>query len=213
MNDSSLARAQQDLDTIRSALPTDFPYDRGSIAMSLGATLCSVLFALRAVPGWDGALSIVLLAAIAMLALAGCVWLRRARVGRGLRPQRWSLGRQEAVAATVALVALTVYVLLTRWSAQSQDEWNFKRWRGELAGPGLFAFGVGTLILGLGRSERRSFLGWGAALTVTAITLPWLDSRPTCWAVGGVAMTIGGVVSSVVLWIQLRHWESMHARD
>jgi hypothetical protein len=172
-----------------------------------------VLFALRAVPGWDGTLSIVLLAAIAMLALAACVWLRRARAGRGVRPQRWSWGRREAVAATVALVALAVYVLLTRWSAQSRDEWNFKRWRGDLAGPGLFAFGVGTLILGLGRSERRSFLGWGAALTVTAIALPWLDSRTACWVVGGVAMTIGSVVSSAVMWIQLRHWESMHARD
>jgi hypothetical protein len=213
MNDSSLDRAQRDLDTIRSALPTDFPYDRGSIAMSLGAALCSVLFALRAVPGWDGAFSMVLLAAVALAALAACVWLRRARDGRGVRPQRWSFGRQEALAGTVALGALAAYALLTRWSAQSQAEWNFERWRGELAGPGLFAFGVGTLILGVGRWERRSFLGWGAAMTVSALTLPWLDSRAAFWVVGGVAMAIGGVVSSVVLWIQLRHWESMHGRD
>jgi hypothetical protein len=213
MNDSSLERAQQDLDTIRSALPTDFPYDRGSIAMGLGAALCSVLFALRAVPGWDGTLSIVLLVAVAMLVLAACVWLRRARVGRGGRPQRWSWGRQEAVSATVALVAAAAYALLARLSATAQDEWNFERWRGEFAGPGLFAFGVGALILGLGRSQRRSFLGWGAAMTVTAITLPWLDSRTTFWVVGGMAMAIGCVVSSVVLWIQLRHWERMHARD
>jgi len=129
MNDSPLDRAQQDLDTIRSALPTDVPYDRGSIAMSLGAELCGVLFALRAVPGWDRALSIVLLVAVAMLALAACVWLRRARVGRGSQPQRWSWGRQEAVATAVALCALAAYALLIRWSAASRDEWNFERWR------------------------------------------------------------------------------------
>jgi hypothetical protein len=50
-------------------------------------------------------------------------------------------------------------------------------------------------------------------MTVSALTLPWLDSRAAFWVVGGVAMAIGGVVSSVVLWIQLRHWESMHGRD
>ena len=93
MNSSPLERVQQDLDVIKSAMPSDFPYDRGSIVLSAGAALCGVPLALRAVPGWDGAMLGILLALFAGLVLVCGGWWRRASAERGSRPRRWSWGR------------------------------------------------------------------------------------------------------------------------
>src|SRR5690242_6632389 len=115
MSSSSLERVQQDLDVIKSALPADFPYDRGSVALSVLAGLGGVPFALRAVPGWDRAMLGVLVTLIAGLMVAYGGWIRRARAERAIRPRRWSWGREEAVASAVAILGLIVYALLTRW--------------------------------------------------------------------------------------------------
>src|SRR5580704_18144589 len=109
MNSPSLERVQQDLDLIKSTLPSDFPYDRGSVALSALAGLGGVPFALRAVPGWDGAMLVVLAVLIAGLAVAQGGWWRRARAERGIRPRRWSWGRDEAVAPGGAVLGLIVY--------------------------------------------------------------------------------------------------------
>jgi hypothetical protein len=206
MSGSPLERVQQDLDTIRAALPTDFPYDRGSIALSLGATACAILYALMAVPGWDSTLGIVTLVAVAALGIAACVWLRRARSERSVRPRRWAWGRQEALAVVTALVALIVYGLWTRFIAE--DGWDFMAARGQLLRPALFAFGVAMITLGIVRSERRSFLGWGIALAAAAVATPWLSSPAEVRAVTGAALTVGGAASTLTLWVQWRQWEA-----
>ena len=121
MNSSSLERVQQDLDLIKSTLPADFPYDRGNIALSAWAGLCGIPFALRAIPGWDGAMLGVLGALVAGLAVVQGGWFRRARAERALRPRRWSWSRDEAVSASVAILGLIVYAVLTRWSASALD--------------------------------------------------------------------------------------------
>lgn len=212
MSGSSLERVQKDLDTIRATLPTDFPYDRGSVALSLGASVCAILFALRTVPGWDSTLTTVLLVAIATLSVAACLWLRRARNERGVRPQRWILGRQEALAVVISLVALVLYAVLMLFIASAKDEWDFTAWRGQLVAPGLFAFGTATIILGIVRSERRSFLGWGIALAGMGIAVPWLASPAAVRVVVGAALAVGGAVSALTLWVQLRQREALHGR-
>src|SRR5262245_34443695 len=103
MSSSPLERVQQDLNIIKSALPSDFPYDRGSVALSALAGLSGVPFALRAVPGWDGAMLIVLLVLVAGLVVVSGRWFRRARAERGTRPRRWSWVCHESAAATVAI--------------------------------------------------------------------------------------------------------------
>jgi hypothetical protein len=213
MNSSPLERVQHDLDVLKSALASDFPYDRGSVVLNGVAGAGGVLFALRAVPGWDGAMTGVLLAVIAAMAIACGGWLRRVRVERENRPRRWSWGRQEAVSGSIAVLSLIVYAVLTRWLAELQNEWTFTAWRGQLAGPALFGFGVGMTVLGIARSERRSFLGWGMAFTAVGLAMPWIPTRTAVWVVGGVAMTLGGFVSTVVMWWQLRQWEAAHVRD
>jgi hypothetical protein len=212
MSGSPLERVQQDLDTIRAALPTDFPYDRSSIALNVGASVCAILIALLAVPGWERTVNIVLLVALATLSVAACLWLRRARSERGVRPQRWVWGRQEALAAGTALVALVLYLVLTRFLASAADGWNFTVWRGQLFAPSLFAFGTAMLILGIVCWERRSFLGWGIALVGTGIAAPWLSSPAMVRAVVGAALAVGGAVSTLTLWVQLRQWEALHGR-
>jgi hypothetical protein len=146
----------------------------------------------------------VLLALFVVLAVVQAGWWRRARAERGIRPQRWSWGRQEALSSGVAILGVIVYVLLTRWSAGGEEGWNFTVWRGRLAGPALFAFGLGMVVLGVARLERRSFLGWGLAMTAFGLAMPWIPSRPAFWVVGGVAMTVGGLTSALLLWRQLR---------
>jgi hypothetical protein len=213
MSSSPLERVQQDLDVIKSAMPSDFPYDRGSLAQCALAAMCGVPLALRAVPGWDGAMLVVLLALIAALMLVSGRWWRRAYTERGIRPRRWSWGRQEAVSGGVAVVGLIVYALLTRWLATADEGWSFAAWRGRLAAPALFAFGIGMLALGVAGSERRIYLGWGLALTALGLAMPWIPSRPTFWGTAGVAMALGGLASTVILWRQLRQWEDLHGRD
>lgn len=213
MSSSPLERVQQDLDVIKSAMPSDFPYDRGSLAQCAVTAMCGVPLALRAVPGWDGAMLGVLLALIAGLVLASGGWWRRAYAERGVRPRRWSWGRQEAVSAVVAIVGLIVYALLTRWLAAAEEGWSFAVWRGRLAAPALFAFGIGMLALGAAGSERRIYLGWGLAMTVLGLAMPWISTRPVFWLVAGVAMVLGGLASTVILWRQLRQWEDLHGRD
>lgn len=210
MSSHPLERVQQDLDTIRSALRSDFPYDRGNIVLSAVAGLCGVPFALRAVPGWDGIMLGVLLALVAgMLAMYGG-WLHRARVERGNRPRRWSWGREEAVASGVAIAGLVIYAALTRWSAAAEQSWNFAAWRERLAGPAFVAFGICMAALGVAREERRNYLGWGLAFTSLGLAMPWLDSRPAIWVGGGAAIALGGLSSAALLWWQLRQWERAH---
>jgi hypothetical protein len=210
MSSSPLERVQQDLNVIKSAIPADFPYDRGSIALSAAAALCGVPLALRAVPGWDGAMLVVLVALIAGLVLISGGWWRRAYVERGTRPRRWSCGRQEAVCGAVAVVGLIVYALLTRWLATADEGWSFAAWRGRLAAPALFAFGIGMLALGAAAAERRIYLGWGLALTALGLTMPWISSRPAFYGVSGALMVLGGLISTAILWRQLRQWEDLH---
>jgi hypothetical protein len=202
---------QQDLNLMKSALPADFPYDRGSVVLSAAATLCGVPFALRAVPGWDGAMSVVLLAIMSGMVVAYGGWLRRARVARGNRPRRWLCARDEFVSGGIAVAALIVYALLTRWLAEGENAWNFRAWRTGRAGPGLFAFGAGMMAFGVSRQDRRNFLGWGLALGGLGLAMPWIPSRTIFWAVGGAAMTLGGLISTAVMWRQLRRWEETHA--
>jgi hypothetical protein len=209
MDTPSLERVQHDLDVVKSSLASDFPYDRGSLVISLAATLCGVPFALRAVPGWDSAMLVVLGAGVAGLVIGSANWFRRARSERALRPRRWSFGQDEALAAVVAVLGLSLYALLTRWNA-TEEGWTFAVWRDRLAGPALFGFGIGMTALALIRPERRSYLGWGLALAVLGASLPWVSSRPAFWVAAGSALTLGGLVSSVILWRQLRQWETMN---
>ena len=210
MSRSSLERVQQDLDVIKSALPADFPYDRTSVALSALAGLGGVPFALRAVPGWDRPMLGVLLLLVAGLVVAWGAWFRRVRAERADRPRRWSWLREEAWVAAVAVLGLIVYAFLTRWLATAEEGWSFAAWRARLAGPALFAFGVGLAALGIARSERRNFLGWGLAFTALGLAMPWVPSRPAFWAVAGVAIALGGLVSALILWRQVRHWEDAH---
>lgn len=209
MNVPSLERVQHDLDVVKSSLVADFPYDRSNLATSLAAALCGVPFALRAVPGWDGAMLVVLTIGLGCLAIGTVSWFRRARAERAIRPRRWSWGREEAVASLVAVFGLTAYAVLTRWNA-TDAEWNFIVWRDRLAGPALFGFGNGMTALALCRIERRSYLGWGLALVVLGASLPCVPSRQVFWAVAGSSITLGGLFSSALLWRQLRQWEIKH---
>lgn len=213
MSSSPLERVQQDLDVIKSAMPSDFQYDRGSIVLSAGAALCGVPLALRAVPGWDGPMLGILLALIAGLMLASGGWWRRAYAERGSRPRRWSWGRQEAVASAVAIVGLIVYAVLTRWLATAEEGWSFAAWRGRLAAPALFAFGIGMLALAVAGSERRIYLGWGLAMTALGLAMPWIPSHPAFYGISGAAMALGGLASTAILWRQLRQWEELHGRN
>jgi hypothetical protein len=209
MDTPSLERVQHDLDVVKSSLASDFPYDRGTLAISLAAALCGVPFALRAVPGWDSAMLVVLGAGLGGLVIGSANWFRRARSERALRPRRWSWGREEALAGLVAVLGLSLYAVLTRWNA-TEAGWTFAVWRDRLAGPALFGFGNGMTALAFVRTERRSYLGWGLALAVLGAILPWVPSRQVFWAAAGSAMTVGGLISSVILWRQLRQWESTH---
>jgi hypothetical protein len=213
MSSSPLERVQQDLNVIKSTLQSDFPYDRGSIILSAVAGLCGVPFALRAVPGWEGAMSGVLLALIIGLMVLSGGWLRHARAERGIRPRRWSWGREEIVSSAIAILGLIVYAVLTRWSAAAEDGWSFTTWRVQFAGPALFAFGIGMVALGVARWERRSLLGWGLAITANGMAMPWIPSRPAFWVVGGVAIALGGMVSALLMWWQLRQREDAHVGD
>jgi hypothetical protein len=209
MNAPSLERVQHDLDVVKSSLASDFPYDRGSLAISLAAALCGVPFALRAVPGWDSAMLVVLGICLGSLLIVSAIWFRRARSERALRPRRWSWGREEALAGLIVVVGLTSYALLTRWKA-TEAGWTFAVWRDRLAGPVLFGFGIGMTALAFVRPERRSYLGWGLALALLGASLPWVPSRQVFWAAAGSALTLGGLISSALLWRQLRQWESLH---
>jgi hypothetical protein len=213
MSSSPLERVEQDLQVIKSAIPSDFPYDRGSLTISAAAALCGVPLALRAVPGWDGAMLGVLLALIAGLVLVSGRWWKRAYSERGIRPRRWSWGRQEAVSGAVTIFGLIVYVLLTRWLVTAEEGWNFAAWRGRLAAPALFAFGIGMLALGVASAERRIYLGWGLALTALGLIMPWISSRPAFYGISGALMVLGGLVSTMILWRQLREWEELHVRN
>lgn len=209
MSSSSLERVQQDLDLMKASLQADFPYDRGSVGMSTSAAICGMLFALRAIPGWDGVMSGVLLTVIAGLVVVWGVWLRSARTDRVARPNRWSWARLEVVSGTVAILGLIGYALLMRLTTAGEAGWNFGAWRNQLAGPALFAFGVGMLVIGIVRSERRSYLGWSLALIATGLAMPWIASRTEFWAIGGSAMALGGAVSTVIMWRQLCRWEAV----
>lgn len=208
MDHSPLDRVQQDLDVIKAALPADFPYDRGSVGLCAAAGLCGVLFALRAIPGWEQPMTAVLLVGVAGLVLASGGWWRRARSERGTRPRRWSWARQEMLAGAVAIVAVIVYAVLTRRVASEVGEWTFEAWRAQLAAPALFAIGVGAVSLGVMRPERRHILGWGLAMTALGLAMPWVPSRATFWAVGGGLIAVGFLVSTTILWWQLRQWEA-----
>jgi len=213
MSSSSLERVQHDLNLIKSALPSDFPYDRGSVALSAAATACAGLLGLRAITGWDRTMSGLILAVIAGMMVASGVWLRRARSERAKRPRRWSWARQEVVSSSVAVVAMIVYAAHRRLFFAAGNEPSFEAWRGELAGPGLFAAGAAMFALGLARFERRSFLGWGLAMALVALAMPWIPSRSAFTLVAGTAMAAGGFVSTLVMWYQLRQWEAAHAGD
>src|SRR6185295_560778 len=106
MSSSPLERVQQDLDVIKATLPADFPYDRTSIALSALTGLGGVPFVLRAVPGWDRPMLIVLLMLVSGLLLAWGGWFRRVRAERGIRPRRWSWLREEAWTGGLAVVGL-----------------------------------------------------------------------------------------------------------
>lgn len=213
MSSEPLERVQHDLQAIKSALAADFPYDRGSLRLSLLAALCGVPFALRTVPGWDRVMTVILLVLIAGLAVVSGGWWRRAYTQRGSRPRRWSWGRQEAASGIVAILGLLAYVLITRWVAVADEGWNFAVWRARLAAPVLFAFGIGMLSLAVAVSERRVYLGWGLALATLGLATPWIPSRAAFMAVCGVSMLLGGLVSSAILWRQLRQWEALHGHD
>jgi hypothetical protein len=114
------------------------------------------------------------------------------------------------VSGSIAVGALTMYVLLKRYLTPADDGWTFKTWRGELAGPGLFAMGVWLFALGIMRPDRRGFLGYGAALLALGAAMPWIETRDAFYAVGGMAMTLGGIVSTLLIWRQVKESEGTH---
>jgi hypothetical protein len=205
---SSLDRVQHDLDVIRSALPADFPYDRGNIALSLLAGLCGIPLALRAVPGWNRAMLIVLAVVFAVLFVAYARWLKRIRSERGVRPRRWTWNREETLCSLVAVVGLVAYVVLTRWTVSLHGEWNFAAWRGQVAGPVLFACGLGLVSLGSVQTERRNWLGWGVPVLAVGAAAPWLTSIPMFHLLAGLAVLLGGLASAAILWRQVRDAEA-----
>jgi hypothetical protein len=209
MSTPSLERVQNDLNVMRSALPADFPYDRGNIVQNLLAGLCGIPLALRAIPGWDRPMLVALAVVILVLFLVCGGWLRRIRSERSVRPRRWSWNREETVCSAIAVLGLVVYVVLTRWSASVHGEWSFAAWRGQIAGPVLFAAGLGLLTLGVVRSERRSWLGWSIPVLAVALVVPWLPSTSAFQAVTGTALALGGLLSAAVLWRQVREAEAV----
>jgi hypothetical protein len=108
---------------------------------------------------------------------------------------------------------LVIYAVLTRWLATAEEGWSFAAWRGRLAAPALFAFGIGMLALAVAGSERRIYLGWGLAMTALGLAMPWIPSRPAFYGISGAAMALGGLASTAILWWQLRQWEELHGRN
>jgi uncharacterized membrane protein (DUF485 family) len=53
----------------------------------------------------------------------------------------------------------------------------------------------------------------GAALLLTAFLFPWLDSRQGAEMVLGNVLGVGGMVSTIVMWRQLRSWEATNGGD
>jgi hypothetical protein len=209
MNDSSLERVQRDLNLMKTSLAADFPYDRGSVVSSGIASLCAGFFAVRAIPGRESAATIGLYIAIVGLAAYSAAWWKRAGDRRGARPRRWKWGRQEATAAAAVILATGFYVVSRRMAA-SPVGLSFVDWRDQLAGPLIFALGVGTTAASIVSPERRFFLGWGVALAGSALAMPWIDSLAGVRLVGGTAMALGGGVSTALLWIETRRREAAH---
>lgn len=208
MSTPTLDRVQDDLNVIRSAISTDFPYDRGTVALNLLAGACGIPLALRAVPGWDRPMLLVLAVLIAVLFAVYGGWLQRIRSERSVRPRRWSWNREETVCSIIAIVGLVGYVLLTRWSVSQQGEWSFAEWRGQIAGPVMFGFGVALVTLAVVRVERRSGLGWGLPVLAVGLAAPWLQSAKAFHLVCGGAIFLGGLLSAAMLWRQVREAET-----
>jgi hypothetical protein len=209
MESSTLERVQRDLDAMKASLSRDFPYDRRSVVLSATSALCGALYAMRVIPGWEAAMTAILLVVIAGLFVASGNWLRTASYERGSRPRRWSWGRQEAVAVGISIAALLAYVLALRLSTPDGEP-NIAAGRDQVAGPAFFCFGIAMLVLGVLRAERRSFLGWGVAMSMLGLVMPWVGSQTGAQLVIGTAMAIGGSLSTALLWRQLRQWETEH---
>jgi hypothetical protein len=207
---SSLERVQHDLNVIRSALPSDFPYDRGNVSLSLLAGACGIPLALRAIPGWNRPMLMVLAVFFVVLFVAYGRWLQRIRAERAVRPHRWSWNREETVCSLIAALGLVAYVVITRWSAVVHGEWNFDAWRAQIAGPVLFAFGVGLVSLGGVQSVRRSWLGWGLPVLAVGAAAPWVTSVPAFHVMTGIAISLGGLISAAILLRQVREAEASH---
>lgn len=208
MSSPSLERVQQDLNVIRSALPADFPYDRGNVVLNVLAGLPGIPLALRAIPGWNGAMLAAMGVLVAVLVVVYSGWLKRIRSERGVRPRRWSWNREETICSWIAVVGLVAYVVLTRWTASIHGDWNFDAWRGQIAGPALFAAGLGLVTLGSVRAERRSWLGWGLPVLAVAVAAPWLPTAAAFHIASGTAIACGGLLSASLLWRQVRAAEA-----
>ncbi|MFO1093208.1 MAG: transcriptional regulator [Planctomycetaceae bacterium] len=156
--------------------------------------------ALRAIPGWNGPMLVALGALFVVLCLICGGWLRRIRSERSLRPRRWSWNREETICSWIAVLGLVVYVLLTRWTASIHGDWNFDAWRGQIAGPALFAAGPCSRHAG----ERMRNGAAGSAGDCRC--WPWQWSRrgsplgPRSTSPAESRCACGGLLSAALLW-------------
>lgn len=182
MTKDDLARVRDDLETINSAIGLPSRWDPREVRINLllaAAGLAAMLWALL-----PHELSPLL--GLCFLSVPVIEWLRTATTGESHmsgREFRCALRTFWLVLPLVALFAWCRQIGLT-----------------PLEFLGLATFLIGTVLFsaGLGEQQRRSFVGWAAALMIGGLLLP-MEFAPVV-AVFAATLASGGIISAALVY-------------
>jgi hypothetical protein len=199
MQSNELKRVQDDIDLIKAAMGSEYPYDRRHVLLQLVVAGAGAIVTLGAVDEWRPLVRVAVCAYAVVMVTAWFWQVRQIKAEQSARPRAWNWTRRETWASISAIGLLIPYVVMTRIIADRRDQWDVLAWRDYVAGPVMFFVGVAVFSIGITARELRCCLGWGVAATTAGLVVPWCQTIGQTYLVLGAAVLLGGLASAVIL--------------
>ena len=200
MINRDLKRIREDLDTVKSALGWDLPFNEQAILVSLAAAAGGLLCIIWMVQPYQLARYWHRFAALALMCLPTIMYLSYAGVHRldlGLGSRRW--GFQQAVYPLVSITFITAFFL---WAiATALVSVRF--------GGSAMIFVVGATQLAMIAGDRSQICNVGWAMGWMLLAVLTLVTDIDGLILMGMMMAIGGLAGAAVMTWQLRSVERL----
>jgi hypothetical protein len=189
MSESELARLRRDLEVIQEAAGLTLPFGWREVWLTSGMVPCGLVILLWALVGpWDYIFISLIPLGLLALVVVGVQASQYRRVGRSRNlTYEWT-------SCGVAVLAFAVLILWEKWLGLPART---------VRGAAFIIAGAMCFVVSLSSRQRRASMAVTVALVPFGIALP-LCSQQQVALVGGIAVTVAGIVAAAILAGQLR---------